>query len=69
MGESFPHSKFYGIDISNVFPPEAKKPANVELVVGNIAKCIPYPDNTFDFIHQRLLIVALTNEDWKKVSS
>ncbi|GAN05891.1 methyltransferase type 11 [Mucor ambiguus] len=63
MGEAWPNSTFHGIDASCVFP-ENIKPANVEFVIGNIAKQIPYPDNTFDYIHQRLLLLGLTNEDW-----
>ncbi|KAL9549033.1 hypothetical protein MBANPS3_005397 [Mucor bainieri] len=65
MGETYPNSKFHGIDASSVFP-EAIKPANVEFCVSNIAEKIPFPDNTFDYIHQRLLILGLTNGDWDK---
>ncbi|KAL7314057.1 hypothetical protein PS15m_007713 [Mucor circinelloides] len=64
MGEAWPNSTFHGIDASCVFP-ENIKPANVEFVIGNIAKEIPYPDNTFDYVHQRLLLLGLTNDDWE----
>jgi ubiquinone/menaquinone biosynthesis C-methylase UbiE len=67
MGEQYPKSKFHGIDISCVFP-EHIKPANVKFNVGNIAKDIPFDDNTFDYIHQRLLLGGLTNDDWESVS-
>lgn len=66
MAEAYPHSKFYGIDASCVFP-EDIKPANVEFVIGNIAKELPYEENFFDYIHQRLLILGLTDEDWTSV--
>lgn len=66
MGEAWPNSTFHGIDASCVFP-ENIKPANVEFVISNIAKEIPYPDNTFDYIHQRLLLLGLTNADWENV--
>lgn len=66
MGEAYPRSKFYGIDASCVFP-EKIMPANVEFVIGNIAKDIPYENNFFDFIHQRLLVFGLTDEDWTNV--
>ncbi|GAA5806419.1 hypothetical protein HPULCUR_011953 [Helicostylum pulchrum] len=64
MGETYPQSTFHGVDASCVFP-EDIKPANVEFVIGNIAKHIPYPDNTFDYIHQRLLFLGLTHDDWE----
>jgi ubiquinone/menaquinone biosynthesis C-methylase UbiE len=66
MGECYPRSTFHGIDASCVFP-ENIKPANVEFVIGNIAKHVPYPDNTFDYIHQRLLFLGLTDSDWTNV--
>lgn len=66
MAEAFPNSKFYGVDSSCVFP-ENIKPANVEFTVSNIAKELPFPDNTFDYIYQRLLFFGLTNEDWDNV--
>jgi ubiquinone/menaquinone biosynthesis C-methylase UbiE len=68
MGETYPRSKFYGVDVSSVFP-EAIKPADVELSVANIAKHVPFPDNTFDYIHERLLFAGLTSEDWENVSN
>ena len=66
MAETYPRSTIYGIDASCTFPEEIK-PANVEFVIGNVAKELPYEENFFDFIHQRLLILGLTGEDWPKV--
>ncbi|KAI9254328.1 S-adenosyl-L-methionine-dependent methyltransferase [Helicostylum pulchrum] len=65
MGETYPRSTFHGIDASCVFP-EDIKPANVEFIISNIAKDVPFEDNYFDYIHQRLLILGLTSEDWTK---
>lgn len=67
MGESFPRSTFHGVDASCVFP-EDIKPANVEFTICNVAKDIPYEDNFFDYIHQRLLVLGLTDEDWTNVN-
>lgn len=67
MAEAYPNSKFQGIDISRVFP-ESIKPINVKFVNGNIAQLLPFEDNTFDYIHQRLLVGGLTHTDWEKVS-
>ncbi|RCH84492.1 hypothetical protein CU098_008472 [Rhizopus stolonifer] len=63
IGESYPRSKIYGVDASCVFP-EDIKPANVDFAIGNIAKRIPYEDSMFDYVHQRLLFLGLTDEDW-----
>ncbi|CEI95069.1 hypothetical protein RMCBS344292_09270 [Rhizopus microsporus] len=64
MAEAYPNSKFQGIDISRVFP-ESIKPINVKFVNGNIAQLLPFEDNTFDYIHQRLLVGGLTHTDWE----
>jgi hypothetical protein len=64
----FPHQNSMVSIVSSVFP-EAIIPTNVDLGVANIAERIPFPGNTFDYIHQRLLIAGLTNEDWENVSS
>ncbi|KAI9366414.1 S-adenosyl-L-methionine-dependent methyltransferase [Pilaira anomala] len=64
MAKEFPNSKFHGVDISNFFP--ETKPDNCEFVIGNLTETLPYEDNTFDYIHQRLLILGLTNGSWDK---
>lgn len=63
MAEDFPHSQFHGLDITPVFP-EGIKPANVSFTLGNLAERLPYPDNHFHYIHQRLLIFGLTLPQW-----
>jgi ubiquinone/menaquinone biosynthesis C-methylase UbiE len=65
MAEKYPNSKFHGVDIAGAFPETL--PANLELITGNIAKHIPFPDNTFDYVHQRLLIGGFTEENWESV--
>ena len=66
MAKSYPASKFHGIDISDVFPMEIK-PVNVEFHVHNIAESVPFPDNYFDYIHQRLLCMGLRRQEWTPV--
>ncbi|KAI7851534.1 S-adenosyl-L-methionine-dependent methyltransferase [Circinella umbellata] len=66
MAKVYPASKFHGVDISEVFPMEIK-PSNVEFQVHNIAESIPFPDNYFDYIHQRLLCMGLRKEEWYSV--
>ncbi|KAI8974694.1 S-adenosyl-L-methionine-dependent methyltransferase [Pilobolus umbonatus] len=64
MAESFPNSKFTGVDVSFVFP-EAIRPPNVDFEICSIAKDLPFPDNSFDFYFQRFLILGLTASDWE----
>lgn len=67
MAKDFPNSKFHGIDITPQTFAKGVKPDNCEFQVANIAEHIPYPDNTFDYIHQRLLVMGLTHENWDNV--
>ncbi|KAI9254350.1 S-adenosyl-L-methionine-dependent methyltransferase [Helicostylum pulchrum] len=65
MAKEYPNSKFRGVDVSNFFPLKSK-PDNCEFVIGNITETLPYKDNTFDYIHQRMLLLGLTNSSWDK---
>jgi hypothetical protein len=67
MAESYPQSKFYGIDIVRSFP-ESIKPVNVEFAIGNIAEPLPFENEKFDYIHQRLLALGLSDTEWDKVN-
>ncbi|KAI8974693.1 S-adenosyl-L-methionine-dependent methyltransferase [Pilobolus umbonatus] len=64
MAESYPNSQFTGIDVSFVFP-EAIRPPNVDFHICNVSKEIPFADDSFDYFHQRLLVFALTKEQWQ----
>lgn len=66
MAETYRESSFVGVDSSAVFP-EKIRPPNVEFAVANLAKNIPFPDNYFDFIFERLLILGFKSEDWDNV--
>ncbi|KAI9313470.1 S-adenosyl-L-methionine-dependent methyltransferase [Dichotomocladium elegans] len=66
MAKTYPNSTFYGVDISSRFP-EAIKPPNCHFEVHNILDTSSFPDNHFDFIHQRFLIVGLLKDYWRKV--
>ncbi|ORY96693.1 S-adenosyl-L-methionine-dependent methyltransferase [Syncephalastrum racemosum] len=64
MSETYPQSKFHGIDVAEVFPQQIKpKNCNFKLV-DLTAPPLPYADDTFDYIHQRLLFAALGDQHW-----
>ncbi|KAG2229791.1 hypothetical protein INT48_005318 [Thamnidium elegans] len=65
MAKDYPNSKFRGVDVSDFFP-KKYKPDNCEFVIGNITETLPYEDDTFDYIHQRMLLLGLTSSSWDK---
>jgi len=65
MAAQFPRTKVFGLDID---PASAKGgntiPTNYRFMTGNILKELPFPDMTFDFVHQRFLHMALPVNGW-----
>ncbi|CAG8666510.1 24601_t:CDS:2 [Cetraspora pellucida] len=57
---------FIGIDISPMFP-TGIKPSNLTFHTANVLKGLPFPDNHFDFVYMRFLIIAFTEEEWNTV--
>ncbi|KAG9301185.1 hypothetical protein G9A89_012568 [Geosiphon pyriformis] len=66
MAKLYPHVKFFGIDMSPIFPRE-RLPENVQFLECNILDGLPFEDDIFDFVHQRLLSAAFTQNQWENV--
>ncbi len=65
MAAQFPRTKVFGLDVD----PRASKegntiPTNYRFIAGNVLKELPFPDMTFDFVHQRFLHMALPLNGW-----
>ncbi|HEU5347115.1 MAG TPA: methyltransferase domain-containing protein [Ktedonobacterales bacterium] len=74
MAAQFPNARVVGLDL--VPPPDEGKslghgldtrPSNYLFAVGNILEGLPFPDASFDFVHQRLLITAIPRDRWPAV--
>ncbi|CAG8547262.1 11671_t:CDS:2 [Diversispora eburnea] len=65
MARAFPSAIFIGLDISPIFPSEQKKLPNASFLQSNLLNGLPFPEGTFDFIHQRFLNTALEESQWK----
>lgn len=66
MASDYPRSHFIGIDIAPIFPLEIK-PINTEFQIQNVTHRLPFDDNSFDYIHMRLMLAVLKEEEWKSV--
>ena len=75
MAAAFPNASVIGIDIKQPTtdgpgaPATAGdlRPPNYTFVAGNILEGLPFPDATFDFVHQRLLFFAIPTDRWQFV--
>lgn len=64
MANEFPDATVTGIDMSPVFPTTII-PANCRFLQHNIVlEPLPFPDNSFDYVHQRLLVAGLKPQEW-----
>jgi ubiquinone/menaquinone biosynthesis C-methylase UbiE len=75
MAALFPRANVVGLD---VIPPPAdenaslgngldRRPDNYVYIQGNVLDGLPFPDASFDFVHQRLLVAALPEARWQGV--
>lgn len=75
MAVTFPQAHIIGLDVkeptadeqhSNAAPSALDlRPANYTFVPGNILEGLPFPDASFDFVHQRLLFFAIPSDRWQ----
>lgn len=73
MAQVFPQAQVTGLDIT---PPPSdhplgaesgQRPANVTFTIGNALEGLPFPDNSFDYTHMRLLVTAIPADRWGQV--
>ncbi len=75
MATIFPEANVIGTDL---VPPRAdsqvslgngidRRPANYTFVEGNILEGLPFADGSFDFVHMRLLLFAVSKDRWPAV--
>ncbi|KAF0436571.1 S-adenosyl-L-methionine-dependent methyltransferase [Gigaspora margarita] len=68
VGLDYPSSSFIGIDIDSTrFPSNDRHPPNVGFLECNITHGIPFPPETFDFVHMSMLCCALTESQWHQL--
>ena len=65
MALSFPRAKVFGLDIvDNIIKRGELAPTNFRFLQGDILKELPFPDMTFDLVHQRFLHAAIPSQSW-----
>ena len=74
MAQVFPRANVIGLDVNLPVVDEQAtatgveaRPDNYAFVAGNILEGLPFPDQSFDFVHMRLLVSALPHDQWQRV--
>ncbi len=75
MAQTFPNANVIGVDVkppaldarASARPEADIRPANYTFVPGNLLEGLPFADQSFDFVHQRLLFTAIPHGRWPSV--
>jgi SAM-dependent methyltransferase len=75
IAAAFPSAQVIGMDLIPPAVDEAQvlghgldtRPPNYRFAPGNVLEGLPFPDASFDFVHQRLLITAIPSDRWSDV--
>lgn len=74
MAQQFPNATVIGTDLQEPSVDEQSnagsqelRPANYTFVPGNVFEGLPFPDASFDFVHQRLLFFGIPANKWQDV--
>ncbi len=74
MAQQFPAANVIGVDLvppavtdAAVQQGRASAPENYTFVQGDVTKGLPFEDNSFDFVHMRLVVMALPAATWLPV--
>ncbi|KAF0527523.1 S-adenosyl-L-methionine-dependent methyltransferase [Gigaspora margarita] len=68
LGQDYPNSTFVGIDIqSKGFPSVNERSPNTGFLVHNLLSGIPFPDETFDYVHMESMWLAFTKQQYMNV--
>ncbi|GER85075.1 hypothetical protein KTAU_37110 [Thermogemmatispora aurantia] len=63
LAQQFPQAEVIGLDLELV-KASASPPPNYRFVQGDILHGLPFDNDSFDFVHQRLLFLAIPQAAW-----
>jgi len=67
MAQVFTKARVFGCDLVEDMFNRVGMPPNAILEIGDIIQGLPYPDATFDYVHQRFLCYAIPDAAWGQV--
>ncbi|MBV9690192.1 MAG: class I SAM-dependent methyltransferase, partial [Ktedonobacteraceae bacterium] len=63
IARTYPQTQVIGFDLEEV-PSPTPAPLNTHFVQGNLLKGLPFAAQSFDYVHQRLLVAAIPLASW-----
>lgn len=64
VAESWPQARVTGVDVQ---PSTSSAPLNARFIKHDILQGLPFEDNSFDYVHSRLLVLAIPASSWPKL--
>ncbi|RHZ46744.1 hypothetical protein Glove_606g145 [Diversispora epigaea] len=64
LAASYKSSTFVGVDFSPIFPKSSLTPPNAGFLRHNVLEGLPFPESSFDFVHQRFLEWSFDQSGW-----
>ncbi|CAG8432952.1 9870_t:CDS:2 [Diversispora eburnea] len=64
LAASYTSSTFVGVDFSPIFPKSSLTPPNAGFLRHNVLEGLPFPESSFDFVHQRFLEWSFGQLGW-----
>jgi SAM-dependent methyltransferase len=64
VSAGLPDAEVVGFDLTES---KVKRAPNYQFVKGDVLRGLPFEDESFGFVHQRLLVVAVPLADWPRV--
>ncbi|KAJ3126733.1 hypothetical protein HK098_007189 [Nowakowskiella sp. JEL0407] len=69
VAETYPLAELIGIDMAQSLFNGVEVLPNMKFMTGNVLDRLPFDDNTFDGVYQRLLVAAVPKDKWDHVIS
>ncbi|RUP43881.1 hypothetical protein BC936DRAFT_136586 [Jimgerdemannia flammicorona] len=63
MARDYPNTTFEATDIADVFR-KNDVPENITFTIANTLKGLPFPDDHFDYIFQRCMLMSFSVREW-----
>lgn len=63
MAKEYPNCDYKGCDIVSITNPNVIH-ERIQFSYGNVVEGLQFPDNTFDLVQMRLLVLGLRAEEW-----
>lgn len=67
MALEFPGADLIGIDLTPPAQEAMAYPPNCHFQAGNVLEGLPFEDNSFDFVHQRLMMFSIPDLSWLRL--